>query len=251
MHDIPHTTISLRSYPSTSSSHHHDHYQWVFSLEGELELEVDSRTNLVQASQGAFIRPQENHCYASSNHNQFLVLDAIQRRDWMMHMSISSFFSLTPAFQKYLQFAKLFIEENNNQEAANEMVKDYLLKLLHRYFLAQYDKRVLLAKNWIDTHFAMPINIEKVAQHCHLSKSQLQRVFRKALGQGVGEYWRLTRLQQAKYLLQSSCKTIDFIAHEIGYESQAAFCRSFASILGLSPTQWRNEQICKKDASPR
>lgn len=241
--------MELRSYTCESLVHAHDYYQWVLPLSGDLDLEIGSRANRVSLNRGAFIRSHETHCFASANTNQFLVLDMMPSNGWMMNMDIPSFWELTPALGKYLQFAKDYLEQYKNDSTANELIKDLLLKLLPQNFLSQFDHRILSAKNWIDTHFATPIDIKGIARHCHLSTSQLQRRFKRALGQGVGEYWRMIRLQQAQLLLKTQAESIERIAHHVGYESLAAFSRSFTRCFGVPPSQWRDDARCIKHAS--
>lgn len=241
--------MDLRSYSAESAAHRHDHYQWVLPIQGELELEIGQHANQVSIHRGAFIQLGEKHCFASRSTNQFLVLDVDPGNGWMKQMEIPAFWELSPALRQYLQFAKLYLEQQNNAAGANALIKDMLLKLLSQNFLSQFDKRILAAKTWIDVHFALPIDVKRLAQNCHLSTSQLQRRFQLALGLSVAEYWRSRRLQQAQYLLQNRAQSIETIAHQVGFESLAAFSRRFSHAFGLPPSQWRNDAAGKKKAS--
>ena len=243
--------MELRSYSHESVAHSHDYNQWVLPISGDLEIEIGNRANRVSSNRGAFIHSHETHCFASADTNQFLVLDVMPSDGWIMNMDLPSFWELTPALGKYLQFAKDYLEQHKNDPASNALIKDLLLKLLSQNFLSQFDPRILAAKNWIDTHFAAPIDIKSIARHSHFSVSQLQRRFRRALGQGVGQYWRRLRLQQAQLLLKTQTGPIERIAHQVGYESLAAFSRSFTRCFGVSPSQWRDDARCIKPASSR
>lgn len=238
--------MHLRSYSGEIYAHSHDYYQWVLPIEGALELEINKQSNRVEHNKGAFIRPTELHSYASYNHNEFLVLNILPQR-WMVKMDIPPFWELSPALEHYLRFAKYYLVQQQNDRIANALIKDFLLKLLTQNFLSQLDQRVLVAKNWIDVHFAEPINLKLLALECCLSVSQLQRRFKDALGQTIADYWRTVRLQQAQFLLKKRMSTIDHIAHDVGYESSAAFSRSFSRLFGISPSKWYDDASCKKD----
>jgi AraC-like DNA-binding protein len=218
-------------------------------ISGVLELEIGNTTDCVTHHSAAFIHPGETHCFASYSENEFLVLDAGIEHGWMRKIDIPTFWTLTPALQHYLQFAKAYLVQQIDNDLSKVFVRDFLLKLLAQHFLSSFDMRVQLAKDWIDVHFAEPIDIKKVAQVSCLSNSQLQRRFQRALGQSVGEYWRSVRMKQAQFLLKTESGNIEQIAFRVGYKSLATFSRSFSFTYGLSPSQWQNAAISKKNAS--
>jgi AraC-like DNA-binding protein len=250
MYNCHYTNIHLRKYSAKNVAHSHDFYQWVLPIQGVLELEISKKAGYVANKQAAFIRIGETHCFASHSENEFLVLDAGTDYRWMSNIDIPDFWQLTPALQHYLQFAKTYLKQQVNNGTSEALVHDFLLKLLAQHFLSSFDKKVQLAKNWIDIHFAETISINKVAGVSCLSNSQLQRRFRRALGKSIGEYWRNVRLQQAKLLLKAGSDSIEQIALQVGYESLAAFSRSFSQTNGLSPSQWQNASRSKRIASP-
>jgi AraC-like DNA-binding protein len=242
-------TIELRHYREEITTHSHDYCQWVLPISGALELEVGNTADCVTHQSAAFIHSGESHRFASYSENEFLVLDAGIEHGWMSKIDIPAFWTLTPALQHYLQFAKTYLVQQIDNDVSKVLVRDFLLKLLAQHFLSSFDMRVQVAKDWIDANFIEPIDIKKVAQVSCLSNSQLQRRFQRALGQSVGEYWRSVRMQQAQFLLKSEKFNIEQIALRVGYKSLATFSRSFSSAYGLSPSQWQNDAIGKKNAS--
>ncbi len=250
MNNFHNTSIQLRQYRAENAAHSHEFYQWVLPIQGSLELEISKKAGYVTHNHAAFIHPGETHCFASLSENEFLVLDAGIDHRWMSSIDIPPFWNLTPALQNYLQFAKTYLAQQTNQGVNEALVRDFLLKLLAQHFLSPFDKKIQRAKNWIDIHFSEPMNIKEVAHVSCLSNSQLQRRFRRALGQSVGEYWRSVRLQQAKLLLKAGIGSIEQIALRVGYESVAAFSRSFSQTYGAPPSKWQNDSNSKKSASP-
>lgn len=249
MNTYPNTLIQLRQYHAERTAHSHDFYQWVLPIQGTLELEISKKAGSVTHNHAAFIHPGESHGFASHSENEFLVLDAGTHHSWMSSIDIPAFWKLSPALQSYLQFAKTYLTQQTNKEFHEALVRDFLLKLLAQHFLSSFDKQVQLAKNWIDVHFAEPLDLQKVAQVSCLSRSQLQRRFRRALGQSIGEYWRDVRMQQAQLLLRTGIDSIEQIALRVGYESLATFSRSFSQIYGHSPSQWKRDSRGQKTAS--
>ena len=50
------------------------------------------------------------------------------------------------------------------------------------------------------------------------------------------------RMQLAASLLRDSEAKVVDVALEVGYESEAAFCRAFKRIVGATPGAWRRAQ---------
>jgi AraC-like DNA-binding protein len=53
------------------------------------------------------------------------------------------------------------------------------------------------------------------------------------------QYLTQWRMQIAAKRLADPSAKVAAIAHEVGYESEAAFSRAFKKVVGRSPSQWR------------
>jgi AraC-like DNA-binding protein len=71
-----------------------------------------------------------------------------------------------------------------------------------------------------------------------LSRWQLARQFRKALGVSPHRYHVLRRLDRARDLLGHGHSLAE-VAQGSGFADQAHFSRQFRSAYGLSPGRWR------------
>lgn len=230
--------IDLRSYHTESCSHSHDFAQLVLPLSGSMELEAGHYSGIVDNQVGVFIAPGERHCFAGSPKNLFLVVDVINPNHFFEgHRSHA--FALTASVKKLLHFSHHYLAAEEGDFFANSLINQLIVHFATKSFAPELDPIVVKAKNWIDVYFADAIDVSKVAQHCHLSVSQLQRRFKQALGCGMAEYWRFKKLHQAKQLLSSKNHSIEAIAFAVGYENLPAFSRRFSKVFGESPSQWR------------
>ena len=232
---FPH--IELRSYQTELHSHSHDHAQLVLPVKGFLELEIGNSSGIINTETGAFITSGDRHSFAGSDDNLFVVVDIEEKH--LAMTTLPSFLTLTPVTKQFLNFAHYYLTSGTNDLYAHSLISDLLLNLLSHPLCSTKDLLVIKARKWIDLHFAEPINISKLTQHCHLSASQLQRRFKKCTGYGLAEYWRHKRLLRAKFLLSNSSLSVEAIALAVGYEHVSAFSRSFSKILGTYPSQWR------------
>ncbi len=74
-----------------------------------------------------------------------------------------------------------------------------------------------------------------------LGRSQpiVNRAFRKALGVTVQKEIAAVRIEEAKRLLRTTTMSVTEIAPLAGYSSVAYLMKSFATAMGMTPTQWR------------
>lgn len=238
--------VKLRSYTNESIAHSHEYYQWILPLSGNLDIEIGHHGGVIDQNQGGLVLPQEKHSYSSKSENMFIIMDVLSEKTWMNNTIVPSFWSLPPTLQKFLPFAYDFLTQNQDL-ASHNLVADFLQKLLMQQFFNNQDSLIAKAINWIDIYYADPINLKVLASYCCLGISQLQRRFKKMMGQSIGEYWRHKRLQHSLVLLTKTAKSIEIIAYTVGYENIAAFSRSFSNEFGMSPSSYRNMQLSAKD----
>lgn len=238
--------LSLRSYQTEIASHNHDFAQLVLPIRGTMELKTGCHSGMVSTNTAAFIAPYERHCFAASQENLFLVVD-IKTPNLLSHATlIPSFLTLNPTTKKFLSFAQSYLLQEEHDFFSDYLIQNLLFKLLGQPLVGIEDRCVLKAQAWIEQHFAMPIDINKLSQLCNLSNSQLQRRFKRSTGQGLAEYWRSKRMLKAQQLLASEDLSIENIAYEVGYENLPAFSRRFSQTFAMTPSQWREMMLTAK-----
>jgi AraC family transcriptional regulator, transcriptional activator of pobA len=82
----------------------------------------------------------------------------------------------------------------------------------------------------------VPIHV--VARKTGYQKDYLNRGFKRAIGLTLGQYQSQKQFDRAKHLLQQS-KSIQDVAHELGFSDQNYFARWFKKQAGTSPSKWR------------
>jgi AraC-like DNA-binding protein len=81
--------------------------------------------------------------------------------------------------------------------------------------------------------------IEGLARQCGASRSVFAERFVQLLGVPPMQYLAQWRMQVASEMLDRGNVNMAAIASEIGYESDAAFSRSFKRMMGVTPSAWR------------
>ncbi len=98
------------------------------------------------------------------------------------------------------------------------------------------------AIRYIHTNLHRPMTLSQVAVAVHISESHLRRVAKEALGIGLGEFIRRSRISRATAMLQSSADRVSEIGKACGFSSPSAFSRAFRDATGLSPAAHRRQQ---------
>ena len=83
---------------------------------------------------------------------------------------------------------------------------------------------------------------EMVAAEAALSKMQLYRKLRSAVGMTPTEFIRSIRLENARKLLRTSHKTALEIMYACGFANKTYFYREFKKKYGVTPKQYRNSE---------
>jgi AraC-like DNA-binding protein len=85
-------------------------------------------------------------------------------------------------------------------------------------------------------------SVSLLAQEVAMSPSRLAARFTEALGESPMAYAARWRMNTACRQLANTRQSVDQIASNVGYESLAAFSRTFKRHVGLSPAAWRKRE---------
>jgi len=144
---------------------------------------------------------------------------------------------LSPTVKSYIYFISCQLQDPNvsalNQKQILAMLLDLIAKPLNTN--AQIDKRILLAKTYLDDHISSSISLAQVAMAAHLSERQVSHLFKLQLGFSPLNYLRDQRMKKALTLLTQSKLPITTIAETVGYQNLSAFSDRFNKHFGRSP----------------
>ena len=153
------------------------------------------------------------------------------------------------------QFIRFATDEMDNKRAGSQSVLNRLSELMFveivRLYMDQLggsntgwlaglrDPLVGRALTLLHARPSHAWTLEQLASEAAASRSVLADRFNDLVGYPPIQYLARWRMQiAAKRLMDPSAK-VAAIAHEVGYESEAAFSRAFKKFVGQSPGQWR------------
>jgi AraC-like DNA-binding protein len=81
-----------------------------------------------------------------------------------------------------------------------------------------------------------------LAREVGASRSVLAERFASFVGYPPMSYLTHWRMQLAASRLAAGAATVSAVASDVGYESEAAFCRAFKKVTGVTPASWRSRR---------
>jgi AraC-like DNA-binding protein len=97
------------------------------------------------------------------------------------------------------------------------------------------------AHEYIQLHLHEPLNPSLLAEHVHLTPTQLNRILRAHTGESTMGYVNRLRIETARLLLRTSELSIQEICRLVGYRRQQHFSALFRRHTGSSPSRFRQQ----------
>ena len=91
----------------------------------------------------------------------------------------------------------------------------------------------------MDRDFAGPLDLDALSSVACVSESTFIRSFKAAFGETPHRYLQRRRIERAMYLLRTTDKTVTDICMAVGFSSLGAFSRTFADVVGKTPSEFR------------
>ncbi|HHW29233.1 MAG TPA: helix-turn-helix domain-containing protein [Syntrophomonadaceae bacterium] len=87
------------------------------------------------------------------------------------------------------------------------------------------------------------LSVQEIAGVCHMNPAYLGQLFKKRMGYSIIDYIHDVRIEQAKRLLVETDQNIDLIADQAGFKDRSYFCKIFKKKTGLSPGEYKKENM--------
>jgi LacI family transcriptional regulator len=115
-------------------------------------------------------------------------------------------------------------------------------------FLAIDDPMVVAALSLIKDRACKGISVEDITHVVHVSRSVLERRFRKYLGRSPQAEIRSIQIHRIKELLRETDYTLAHIAELVGFEHPEYLCVVFKKATSMTPNQYRQKMLGRDGA---
>jgi AraC-like DNA-binding protein len=100
-----------------------------------------------------------------------------------------------------------------------------------------HSRRIAKAIDWLKSHYAQPLRVEKMASEVSMSVSSFHEHFKAVTAMSPLQYQKQLRLQEARRLLLSEALDAATAGHRVGYESPSQFSREYSRLFGAPPAK--------------
>lgn len=111
------------------------------------------------------------------------------------------------------------------------------------------DLAVLAAQHHIHAHPGDHHTVAGLSDRSGLTGRTFLRRFQKATGTKPTEYIKYVRMMKARDALQLGGQSVSVVAASVGYDDPGAFRKAFQSMIGLSPTAFRERFRLKAEST--
>jgi AraC-like DNA-binding protein len=100
-------------------------------------------------------------------------------------------------------------------------------------------RRMLRARDKMDRSYDKPLDVAALARVALTSEAHFIRTFKRTFGETPHRYLQRRRLERAMALLRETERPVTEICLDVGFTSLGSFSRTFTSVVGMSPTAYR------------
>ncbi len=255
--------------PGFQVMHWHEDLQFIYVLEGKIEVRTLEQAVQVQKGEGIFINKDVVHHVRkleNCHYNSFLFpayflefypgsparefVDSVTEKE---QIAIFHFIPGTGWHSQITEELRNLAEiEKNKLEFYPYEVLVHLtaLWLKFRRNLAIPPKKKESAVNlrmqkilrFIENHYGEEITLENLAKSADISKSECSRCFRQSLHTTPYKYLNEYRLSKAAQLLKKTNESVGNIAAHVGFHQMSYFGKCFKEKTGLSPKEYRKQK---------
>ena len=95
--------------------------------------------------------------------------------------------------------------------------------------------QIAQAIEWLKSHYTLPLRIDDLAAHVHMSPSTFYHHFRALTAMSPLQYQKWLRLNEARRLMLTKRLEAATAAFQVGYESPSQFSREYSRLFGAPP----------------
>lgn len=256
--------------------HKHNHYEFYFLLEGNLDYEVDGNMYPLTAGDFLLIPPSILHrpCFYHNETPYRRVVLWISSTFFDMLCRHSNEFSYGYMYvedKKHYHYSPGFIISQEIQGRLIELIEEtnsnHSFHNLHCYlkvasFIADINRIIydltltqnttnetplyILLCDYINLHLTENLSLDVLAQEFYVSKYHIAHMFKENMGLGVQQYISKRRLHMIKNNIPSGIPLTQ-LALDYGFSEYTTFFRAFKKEYGLSPLEYRKQATNMED----
>ncbi|MBQ3041364.1 MAG: helix-turn-helix transcriptional regulator [Clostridia bacterium] len=232
-------------------NHIHNSFEIIIATDGEMEITVQGIKYTISGNECVLVFPNQLHEIKTPSHAEHTILIFSPQ---LVKTFGNRFENFVPKNNKFY-LNDFYIDKISRFDNKKSLLE---LKGLLYSICGEFDKNAeytkfkgddqnLLLKifNFVAENYKGKCTLYELARRTNYSYVYLSKHFSKNTGISYTEYVCRFRINEACYLLTSTSNTVLDIAYECGFDCLRSFNRSFKSITGISPSEYRKQKISR------
>lgn len=230
-----------RTYTDVIKTHDHKFAQLILPLQGVLNIKTETKELKLDKAHLFLLPSSCQHTFWAKQHNKFLVLDIPQLMFQLGELNHFLGGRTYEMDEKWKAIRVLLLSEADQDKVESSRISS----LFHYFYAFLTDYQIPDSAKYIQQFYNEQISLDKLASLEHYTVGYFCSWFKGVMSCTPMEYLKKVRIKQAKQLLLGTSFEILQIAWEVGYAHQSSLSRVFKEIEGITPTEYRRNNIKK------
>lgn len=194
----------------------------------------------------SLFRTTIDHIYEAMKDNLIKADLMIKKLYHNLITSVYNEFTWLPYYVHIHYFEEVdYIHEGNSDSFKSFYIRKitYLIQLIIRLDPLIHDNTVKEIITYILEHPESDLKLKVLAARFFINNTYLSNTFYTKTGIHFNDYITIIKMSRAEYLFKYSDQKIYEISYQLGYKDINYFSKQFKKIYGLSPTEYRNNEV--------
>jgi len=258
MAGITHPNPNYRIMHNISNQFPYDYYVFEYVVKGTGYIETPEEKYTVKGGDFYFLNKRRYHIYYADPEDPYEKIFIVLKGSFVDFL-VSNHVLNESVYIKKCNLNSLMTHIINILNREGSINYDKLaisvLELFQQAFPSPYQimpttNRVPeMIKNYIDTHITEKITLDDISNDLYISKSHIERAFKKEYNQTPLAYCANQKITQVASMLVTTDYSLSQIAQQFGFTDVKYMSKSFKKIKGKTPMEYKREKLAKKHIS--
>ena len=254
MAGITHPNPTYRIMHNISKQFPYDYYVFEYVVKGVGHIETPERKYTVKEGDFYFLNKLRYHIYYADPDCPYEKIFIVLKGSFVDFL-VSAYELDDSVYIKKCNLNGLMTHIINLLRREGDIDYDRLsmsvLDIFQRVFPSPYRNKPStsylpeIIKNYIDFHITEKITLDDISNHLYISKSHIERAFKKEYGQTPLVYCANQKIAQVASMLVTTNYSLSKIAQQCGFTDVKYMSKSFKKIKGKTPMEYKRDKLSK------
>ena len=258
MAGITHPNPTYRIMHNVSKQCRYDYYVFEYVVKGVGHIETPEEKYTVRAGDFYFLNKLRYHIYYADPDDPYEKIFIVLKGSFVDFLVSSYHLNDSLYIQKCnLNSLMMYIINllNRDKPIDYDRLASSVLEIFQQVFPSPYQSNPTISripemiKNYIDTHITEKITLDDISNNLYISKSHIERVFKKEYGQTPLAYCANQKIILVASMLVTTDYSLSHIAQQLGFTDVKYMSKAFKKVKGKTPMQYKKDKLAQRNIS--